>query len=151
MAVCAPDLTATDLGLNPRQAALVADEVTDVCLLGLDVVELEHHQIGDPAIDALGLQQDVPDVGPVATAGPQTRVLALDLIRPKTPRAESLSRSTPVAVRAHNLASFNFLEKRDERESARSKRAHLSSLRTEVIKLEYRSVRLAAIHAEMRC
>lgn len=63
MTVGAPDLAAIDLGLDPREAALVADEVAYVRLLGLDVVELEYHQVRDPAIDAPRLQQHVSDVG----------------------------------------------------------------------------------------
>lgn len=85
VAISAPDLALSNLGLEDAQCASAAGELNDIPALGTDVVELEDGNSRVTAIEATGLGKQVPQIDHVAPLAWGIIATVIELVRVHTP------------------------------------------------------------------
>src|SRR5215218_4648280 len=107
VAVRATNLALLDFLDQSLQAASAASQRHDVVLFLSNVVEVEHADVLQPAVDATGGLQAGVRVDEVAGDRVLERTWRFPPIRRRTPRACPASCAATVAVNTHNLAPSN--------------------------------------------
>jgi hypothetical protein len=146
VAVRAPHLALTDLGVDRRDAAAVPRELRDRGALRPDVIELEHDGIALSAIDARVCAQEAQDVSQVSV---DARIRA----RPRRLAGRDAPPSSPkrgpaaMAVGANHLTARDLAIDDPSRCRIGEQPRDARDLRPDVVELQDHGVTLAAFHA----
>jgi hypothetical protein len=136
----------TDLPTKCRDTCPARRQLEDRAVLLADVVEVEHNQVGNTAIDALGSLQLLVRERNATLLAPQPRRRLGSPVVGAAPPAGSLGGAATVAVDANHLAARELASQSRDRRAACNEGREVSALWAYVIELEHERISLAAFN-----